>query len=116
MLEDTAPMHANAPDAVSVFTVRVTVRGDFDLETQDLLEGILEAQGEILGRVFNDALDLHSWANASVDLFDPSHPDDPDELVCGCVGPEGWHCPGEESEHWADSFGGCGHCGWTPDP
>lgn len=33
---------------------------------------------------------------------------------CQCEGPEGWHCPSEESTHWAKPSGECGHCGWSP--
>ena len=37
---------------------------------------------------------------------------------CQCSGPAGWHCPGEDSQHWSkgDAIDGeCGHCGWQPD-
>lgn len=33
---------------------------------------------------------------------------------CECSGPPGWHCPGEDSQHWATPTGECGHCGWAP--
>jgi hypothetical protein len=36
---------------------------------------------------------------------------------CDCTGPAGWHCPGEESQHWTigdDPDGECGHCGMRP--
>jgi hypothetical protein len=36
------------------------------------------------------------------------------EVSCGCSGPDDWHCPGEDSQHWADTDGiTCGHCGTT---
>lgn len=37
--------------------------------------------------------------------------------ACGCSGPDGWHCPGEESQHWAkgeEPDAECGHCGDRP--
>jgi hypothetical protein len=39
-------------------------------------------------------------------------------LECACTGPDGWHCPGEESQHWAESDRAdslCGHCGGEPE-
>ena len=36
---------------------------------------------------------------------------------CGCVGPPGWHCVGEDSQHWSkgdDPDAECGHCGMRP--
>jgi len=36
---------------------------------------------------------------------------------CECDGPEGWHCPGEDSLHWAEwqrPDSPCGHCGGDP--
>lgn len=41
------------------------------------------------------------------------------ELECQCSGPEGWHCEGEDAQHWAkteDPKAECGYCGWIPDP
>lgn len=38
---------------------------------------------------------------------------------CQCAGPAGWHCPGEDSQHWAkgeEPDSECGHCGETPEP
>lgn len=37
---------------------------------------------------------------------------------CECSGPRGWHCEGEDSQHWAkgeDPTAECGHCGWSPE-
>lgn len=36
---------------------------------------------------------------------------------CSCSGPDGWHCPGEHSEHWAqgdEPDADCGYCGSRP--
>lgn len=82
------------------------------------------------------------WCSCAA--IDPNHPHIPDEIDdalecrvcrrpldvvlvhadeppiredCGCSGPPGWHCPGEESEHWTsgdDPDGECGHCGSRP--
>ena len=38
-------------------------------------------------------------------------------IECACDGPAGWHCPGEESQHWAERQvidSPCGHCGGDP--
>jgi len=38
-------------------------------------------------------------------------------MECGCSGPDGWHCGGEDSQHWAagdDPDAECGHCGLRP--
>lgn len=79
---------------------------------------ILEAQGELWRQAIEEEFDVEA---GPVFFYDPMHPDN---LDCGCVGPEGWHCPGEDSEHWAKSStppeGGtvldieCGHCGFAP--
>ncbi len=41
-------------------------------------------------------------------------------LACECDGPNGWHCPGEESQHWAEAprraDSSCGYCGSDPEP
>lgn len=46
-----------------------------------------------------------------------THRPGPAYLTCACAGPPGWHCPGEDSEHWAktdDPDAECGHCGSRP--
>lgn len=89
----------------------ITIRVD-DSADWDTVARLVEAHAEQLvlsveeecGEVVSDKL-----------IWDPQHPFDPD---CACDGPVGWHCPGEESQHWAErqtADSPCGHCGGSPE-
>jgi len=106
----TAPRNALASDPVA-FTITLLVSSDVDFQT---VAAITEAQADL----FMAAVEEETGVDV-VDklIWDPLHPDDDGYGDCRCSGVPGWHCPSEESEHWAKwqaLDAECGHCGWQP--
>jgi hypothetical protein len=90
------------------FAIEVHVPDDTPQDLIETLIGVTEAQAELLAKAFEE----EGAEVIETGVFDPMHPA---ESECFCVGPEGWHCPGEDSEHWADTDGvTCGFCGCGP--
>lgn len=109
--DGTRPMHGNAPapGPSEPFTITLLVSADVDLElvarlTEEAADRFMDAVEQATGAPVVDKL-----------IWDPQHQG---EFECGCSGPVGWHCPGEESQHWAkgDTLDSeCGHCGSDPE-
>lgn len=67
-------------------------------------------RGAGIGSVQDDPEELWCHCGHVVVMVEPPR-------ECECDGPDGWHCEGEDSQHWAELDGAtCGHCGWAPDP
>ena len=104
----------------AIFALEVRLPGDLPIEVLDLIAGIAEAQAELFTSAAAEELTACGYGEVADRLeplvFDPQHPSDAE---CYCVGAPGWHCPGEDSQHWAkfldDPKSECGHCGGSPE-
>jgi len=72
------------------------------------LVDVLDAQAALVLSAMRDVV-----LDVELLIDDPLHPRDFEVRDCRCTGPGSWHCPGEESQHWAATSGICGHCGWS---